>query len=290
MIVKIQNEILSVSIDTCGAQMVSMMDSLGTQYLWQGDEAYWNGQAPVLFPIVGSLRDGKTRINGKEYAMRRHGFARKSEFAVIHMERDSVTFSLRSNESTKKQYPFDFELKISYTLEFHQLVVSFDVENLGEELMHFSIGGHPAFNVPLQEGERFEDYILEFEQTENASCPLLRPDGLIDMGQRRELLHDTSTLALSHALFDDDALIFESLKSNTVKLCHRTKKHGVAMAFHAFPYLGVWSAPNAPFVCLEPWTGISTCTDENDELSEKRNITALASKQHFETAYMISLL
>ena len=291
MIVKIQNEILSVSIDTLGAQMVSMADSFGTDYLWQGDAKYWSGRAPILFPFIGKLRNGKTMISGEEYAMKPHGFARNNEFSLIHMDRDSAVFSLRSNHDIQKLYPFDFELKVTYTLEFHQLVVGFDVENMGEDTMYFSIGGHPAFNVPLYEGENFEDYVLEFEQTENAACPFLQPDGLIDMDNRRPVLQNTSILPLNHRLFDKDALIFDNLNSKTVKLCHRTKKHGIAVAYHAFPYLGVWSAANdAPFVCIEPWTGISTCTDESGEFSKRRGITSLGGHEYFETAFMISLL
>ena len=266
-----------VEVDSFGAELKSFTDMIGTQYLWQGDPKYWHGQAPILFPMVGRLREDKAVIGGKEYSMKRHGIARNLEFRAMTHDSSSVILSLTADEETKKSYPFDFSLMVSYRLEDCTLTTGFTVMNMGSEPMPFAIGGHPAFNCPILEGEKFESYSVIFEKPETVSCPRLDLEtGLIDLNERRQVLNGESSLELKHSLFDQDALIFEGLHSKKVQLVSRGSGRGVEMEFSGFPYLGVWSAlGNAPFVALEPWTGLATCLDEGDEFALKRGMKLL---------------
>ena len=170
MRIHIKNENESAAIDTLGAELVSFMGDDGFEHIWQGDKTYWGGHAPVLFPIVGALRDNRTCINGEWYEMKRHGVARHEEFTVTEQGEDYVTLQLTANEETKKQYPFDFVLTVSYYLTGSSITTKFTVKNADTKPMPFCIGGHPGFNIPIQSDEVFEDYDIVFEErkTRNA--------------------------------------------------------------------------------------------------------------------------
>lgn len=281
-----------VEIDTLGAELTSFSDVEGTQYLWQGNAEYWSGRAPVLFPIVGALRSGKTIINGKEYEMKRHGFARRMDFRCIMTTEDSAAFSLMANEETKKFYPYDFHLMVRYQLQDCMLTTEYTVMNMGDEPMPFAIGGHPAFNCPVLPGETFENYVVEFEKNETAYCPSMDlQTGLIDFSSTIPVLNDGKRIALNHSLFDHDALVFEHPKSSKVSLLSRLSGRGVELDFSGFDYLGIWSAlNNAPFVALEPWTGCATGTDEDDWMIHKRGMKLLESNQSAAYSYKITIL
>ena len=280
----------SAAADTAGAQLVSLRDAEGCEYLWQGDPKYWSGQAPILFPIVGSLRNNRTVVRGKNYDMLRHGFARRMKFERATSSGNSVSYFLKSNEETKKQYPFDFEFTVFYRFRKRTLSVGFTVRNTGSETMPCAVGGHPAFNCPLEKGERFEDYDVVFSREETVSCPRLEPEtGLLDLNNRTPLLREQSVLPMRHGLFAGDALVFESLRSNSVSLRNRNTGHGVRLGFADFPFLGIWSAANdAPFVALEPWTGCATATDESDDLFQKRAMTLLEPGQSRSVGFILS--
>lgn len=282
----------SAAIDSIGAQLVSLKNADGTEYLWQGNPEYWSGQAPVLFPMVGALRDGKTWIDGKEYEMKQHGFARRMEFELLDANQSSATFALRSSEETKQQYPFDFELKVTYRFFQSALTTEFSISNLGKIPMPFAVGGHPAFNCPLSQDEKFEDWAIEFEKNETANCPqVVKQKGLIDFGKRSALLNNEKTISLRHSLFENDALIFDSLQSRKVKLFSRKSLHGVEMEFEGFDYLGIWSAANnAPFVALEPWTGCATAEDEDNQFCRKRGMKLLEPLQSAIRKFTVTVL
>jgi len=292
MIICIGDKTGSAQIDTLGAQLVSLTSASGTEYLWQGDPQYWSGQAPVLFPIVGELRNGKTNINGKEYAMKRHGFARRMQFTKLSSTASSAVFSLQSSDETHAQYPFEFVLMVTYRFHESALITEFNVTNLGKEPMPFVVGGHPAFNCPLSGSERFEDWAIEFEQKETANCPKIDPEkGLISFDQRVSILKNENTISLNHNLFDNDALVFDSLKSKKVKLFSTKSGQGVEMDFSDFRYLGIWSAQNnAPFVALEPWTGCATAEDEDDHFANKRGMMTLQPQQNAVNRFTITIL
>ena len=257
MLIHIKNENESAAIDTLGAELVSFMGDDGFEHIWQGDKTYWGGHAPVLFPIVGALRDNRTCINGEWYEMKRHGVARHEEFTVTEQGEDYVTLQLTANEETKKQYPFDFVLTVSYYLTGSSITTKFTVKNADTKPMPFCIGGHPGFNIPIQSDEVFEDYDIVFEEKEEQKCPTLDMEScLIDFEKTNFELDDTDTIPLQHSLFYKDALVFENLNSTCVSLKSRQSGRGVMMEFSGFPMLGIWSAANdGPYVALEPWTG-----------------------------------
>lgn len=275
-----------------GAELVSLQDEAGTEYLWQGNPVYWSGRAPVLFPIVGCLREGKALAFGKPCSMKRHGIARKRTFRLLQQSEDTICFSLRADEETLRSYPFDFELIVSYSIQGRSLTTRFEVKNHGEEPLPYVVGGHPAFNCPLAEGERFEDYYLEFSHNELAELPLISPEnGLIDVEKRVLWMNEANILPLQHSNFYSDALVFDFLRSRAVTLKNKYNEKGLRVDFPDFAFLGVWSAANdAPFVAIEPWTGISTCSDEGDVLEEKRGMRVLRAGETGQNAFTITLL
>lgn len=267
---------LRVEADSFGAQLMSInLD--GREYLWQGDPKWWGKRAPVLFPMVGSLRNDAARCANGECHMARHGIARTVEHEVAQVGDDFVTFMLESNEESKKLYPFDFILRITYRVgDDNTLKQEFVIENTGDVLLPFVIGGHPAFNVPLCEGESFEDYSINFTRTWDCASPSATEDGLLDTEFTSDLLNGEKSIALDHSLFDEDAMIFIDVPDNTVELSGPSG-HGVRLVHKGFRYLGIWSAlGEAPFVALEPWTGHATACNEDDVFEHKAGMTLLA--------------
>ncbi len=288
MLYEITNGTLTAQVDSLGAQLVSLKGPQGFEYLWTGDPAYWREHAPVLFPIVGALRDGKTIIGGKTYEMGRHGFAKKMEFALKERSEGSVSLCLRANEETKQAYPFDFALFVAYTMTETGVSTRFTVENTGTGPLPFSVGGHPGFNIPANEEAAFEDYTIQFEKPESQTCPVIdMRAGLIDWTKEGFRL-EGAEIPLRHSLFYQDALVFEKLQSQRVKIVNKATGRGVEMDFSGFPMLGVWSAANdGPYVCLEPWTGCATLTTEGDQFQEKKGMTLLAAGD--KAAYQFSV-
>lgn len=249
----------------------------GREYLWQGNPEYWAGQAPVCFPLTGVLPGGRATAFGRECNMKRHGVARINPFSVFEACKNSITFIQRSSEATRAQFPFDYELKIKYTVNENTVTNEYIVTNTGDEKLPFVIGGHPAFNCPIDESERFEDYKIIFDKPEDKPC--LRPDyatGLIDLSVKEDVMKGSNELLLRHALFEEnDALIFENINSKSVILTGKSGR-GVRMDFEDMNNLLIWSAVGKPpFVALEPWSGISHCSDENEIFENKRGMTIL---------------
>jgi len=289
---KITNGMITAKFRTFGGELTSVCRS-GLEYLWQGDRAYWGGQAPVLFPIVGSLRNQQAvTASGKICRMERHGIARKREFTLNKESNQSISFVLHSDSETKKRYPFEFELEVQYRLDGKSLTTRYTITNADREVLPFQIGGHPAFRCPLKEGERFEDYVVEFEFPETADCPSPNPStGLVNLEQRRSILKNESVLSLSHRLFENDALIFDSLRSKEVCLRHSKTGCGVRMKFEDFDYFLLWSSSNGgPFVALEPWSGLAACNDESNLFDLKRGVTLLPPGEKKSFQYTIELL
>ncbi|MEG1886976.1 MAG: aldose 1-epimerase family protein [Oscillospiraceae bacterium] len=291
MLFELTNNKLYITINSLGAELMSLCDVSANEYLWQGNPEYWKGHSPVLFPIVGALRNNKTHINGKEYTMPRHGLARTNEFKLLKRFTDRAIFSLCSNEETKKSYPFDFELQVEYSLHDTTMTVTFTVINHGETVMPFGIGAHPGFRVPLSDDERFEDYKIVFAQKETCDTPLLDAStSLINPNNRKTVLENQDTINLTHDLFYNDALIPEQLKSRKVTLFSGVSGNGLQMEFGDFDYFGIWQSPDAPFICLEPWTSTATLSTEDDVFENKRGIIFLKPSEEKEFSYKITLL
>lgn len=272
--------------------MLNSLNKNNTEYLWQGDAKYWAGQAPVCFPITGVLPNGEMEAFGKRCTMKRHGVARINPFEVLEQHKNSVTFVQRSDENTKRDFPFDYELKIKYTINGDTVTNEYIVTNTGEDKLPFVIGGHPAFNCPLSNGEKFEDYKVVFDK--NITKPCLRPDhrtGLVNVYENFDEMHGGDTLSLVHELFEEkDALIFENCEAKSATLIGKSGK-GVKIEFQDMNNLLIWSAVgNAPFVALEPWTGLASCNDEDGLFEHKRGMTVLEKDETASFKFKITMI
>ncbi|MBM6675213.1 aldose 1-epimerase family protein [Olsenella uli] len=280
---------LSATIDAQGAQLMSLMLD-GGEYLWQGDERYWARRAPVLFPIVGCLRNDHAVSAQGEVSLKRHGIARLYEHAVVAQTPASVTYQLASTEKTRAAYPFDFRLNMTYAVADGRLTQTFAVTNTGSVDLPFTLGGHPAFNVPVpgDEGASFSDYELVFPEAWTARVPTIDERGLHDFSRMHELFRDSDRLRLTHELIDRLlTVVFVDVPGRSVKLVGPAG-HGVELDFEGFGYLGVWTASaDAPFVAIEPWVGCATAYDESDVFEEKRGTIALAPGASCEQSFSI---
>lgn len=290
MTYSISNANLTAVIDSMGAQLVSLR-SPAHEYLWVADEKYWHEHAPVLFPIVGALRDGRTHIGGSWYQMGRHGFAKRSQFTLSAQTESSVSLTLTESPETLAVYPFPFRLTVTYTLADSGIETAFRVENTGGAPLPYSIGGHPGFNIPVGEEAAFEDYTIQFHEDEEQFCPVIDLQaGLIDWSAQGFKLSGRE-IPLRHELFYQDALVFEELNSSSVRIINKATGHGVEMDFTGFPMLGIWSAVNdGPYVCLEPWTGCATLTTEGDEFVEKKGMAQLQPGETGEHKFTVNIL
>lgn len=284
---------VEATIDSMGAQLCSL--KLGnTEYLWQADPAYWGKHAPVLFPIVGSLRNKTATSAEGTCTMERHGIARINEHALAHIAADgsNVTFELTENESTLKAFPYKFQLNMTYAITGPStLSQTFKVTNTGKVNLPFSVGGHPAFNVPLEAGESFEDYEVRFTKPWTCTVPAVNAEGLADWQNTIELPQKAASIPLTHELFANDSLMFTDVPDRTLSLVSTKTGHGIKIDFDRFRYIAIWSAlGNAPFVALEPWTGYTTATNEDDIFEHKADITVLAPGNSFVRTFSMTML
>lgn len=291
MLIKITGTQGEAQVQLDGAMLHSLKKN-GTEYLWQGNKKYWSGQAPVCFPIVGALPDGKAEAFGKPCEMKRHGIARINPFEIETQCKNSVTFLQKSSDETRAQYPFDYELRIKYTIVGSTVTNEYNIKNIGRDKMPFVIGGHPAFNCPLEKGERFEDYKVVFDKPVNIPC--LRPNhktGLVDVNRQYVIMNGESELSMRHDLFEEkDALIFENIEAKSATLIGKNGK-GVRLDYQGMNNLLIWSAVGkAPFVALEPWTGISSCNDEDGTLENKRGMTILEPDEEASFKFEITMI
>ncbi|MCP4603521.1 MAG: aldose 1-epimerase family protein [Proteobacteria bacterium] len=279
---------MTIEIAKLGAELKSIVDNkTGIEYLWQADPTYWGRSAPILFPIVGRLKDDKYVVNDTTYRLPQHGFARDSMFNIVENRNDLTLFELRANLETKKTYPFDFSLKVDYRLEENRIETTYTVVNNGNGLMYFSIGSHPAFNIPFGDGT-YTDYFIEFEKNE----PLRRcglQDGL-QSAEPQRVLAQNKTIPLTDKLFDRGALVFKGLQSKNISLKNKLDAREIIVSAPGTPFLGIWSKPDcAPFICIEPWFGIADSVNSDHDLSKKEGILSLPPDQAFKTTYSITV-
>jgi galactose mutarotase-like enzyme len=280
----ISNSILSAKINHHGAELVSLqsIDSK-REYIWEGNPEFWGKHSPILFPIVGTLKDNSYQYQDKTFSLNRHGFARDFDFELISKETDKVVFSLQDNESTFNIYPFQFELQLIYTLKKSELIVTYKVINKDQKTMPFSIGGHPAFAIK----NKFEDYSLLFEAGEKLICYQLENDLLSDKTQNIELKNNQ--LPLTYSLFENDALVFKSLQSKQIRILENSTSI-LNFKFNDFPHFGIWTKINAPFICLEPWLGFADTTNANGSILEKEGIQSVESNSSKEYNFSLEII
>ncbi len=273
--IQIENNYLSISVNPKGAELQSIFNKdSNLEYLWSGDPNFWGKKSPVLFPIVGGLKNNSYQYNGASYELGRHGFARDMEFQLTSNLKESISFSLHANEETQKVYPFLFSFTITYAINKNKLSCTYQITNVDLKPMFFSVGAHPAFKVPLEETLVFNDYQLVFNSNETAPQWPLTSEGLI----KREPTHffeDNNTIDLNKNLFYGDALVFKDLKSTSISLSSNNSKHGFKFEYNDFPFMGIWSAKDADFVCIEPWCGIADHEDTTGDIKQKEGIHTL---------------
>ena len=289
----IRSNVLTVSSIAEGAMLTSIRAGK-TEFLWQGDPEYWSGQSPVCFPICGSLRGDAAHCGAGEVKnIKRHGFARFETFEKTAQDEHSVSYVLNSSPATKEIYPYDFRFTLSYRVEDNRLIFSYKVKNTGAVPMPFFIGGHPAFNCPLSEGESYEDYQIHFEEKEcaNLMYPLDSEPTLLDEERRRVILDDDRVLRLDHSLFQHDGLVFDNLKSRSLTYVNPKTGRGLKLDFDDFSNLVIWStAKPAPFVALEPWNGFSTKSSEDDVLEHKVNVQTAQPGEEKAYSFLVTVL
>jgi len=263
--ITISNEYLTATFSEIGAELKSLKYD-DKEYIWYGDPAFWTGSSPVLFPICSGLKDDEFIYEGKTYKMQKHGFARRSEFEVEQLGDATVTFLLSSANCPKDNYPFEYEFRITYTLRGKKVNVEYNIRNLTDGEMYFSVGAHEAYNCP----EGIENYEIIFDKKENLDAyqlvgPLLSYD-TVNYGK------DIATLQLDHSLFSNDCLIFKNLNSRSVSLVNKTTGQKIKVDFKGFDYLLLWTVPGAPFICIEPWCGVTDNVNTNKNLHENDSI------------------
>lgn len=287
--ITIESERIKATINPKGAELNSLvLLSLQLDFMWEGNPSFWSKHSPVLFPIVGGLKNNTYYYNDKAYLLSRHGFAREKTFVVEQQQSDSVTFLLTHDESTLAVYPFEFAFRVRYALLNTQLQVSYLVENPSEMPLWFSVGGHPAFKVPLVEETQYNDYLLSFNQAEDWLRWPLTPEGLVE-NTPVLIAEQTTDLALTKELFYEDALVFKNYRSDSVVLHTPKSAHSLRFGFAGFPYLGIWAAKNADFVCIEPWCGIADSVNHNQDITQKEGIIELGGNGRFERSWTVTL-
>lgn len=275
MLTTIQNDHMTVKIASRGAELQSISYG-GREILWQGDPAIWEGRSPLLFPIVGRLKDDKLKYNGREYILQKHGFGQILDYKPVENAGNKAVFLLESDADTKKSYPFDFALTVTYTLDGPVLTVAYEVRNTGTGKMYFSIGGHPAFICRM--GDK-----LVFEQAETAPRLMMNQDSYI--WEKRPFLQNSREITVTETLFEEDALIFENLRSRQITL--QTEGYDVRVVYGDAPNLGIWAKPGAPYVCIEPWYGTDDAIDADCTFDQKQGIVCLGEKEAFHYAFTI---
>lgn len=286
----LENQKLTISISSLGGELRSVKDRQGTEYLWQGDERYWKGRAPHLFPYIGRLTGDTYRYQGKEYQMDKHGFLRNTQLQAAEQTKEKLVLELTADEKTRQMYPFEFRFQVIYELSGDRINITFMVENQDEKAMYFGLGGHPGFFVPLDSGLAFEDYYLEFA----AACRPVQikfSENYQVSGEKEDYrLEQDRCISLRHGLFDHDAIVLEGM-DKTVELKSDKGTRSVRVSYPDMHYLGFWHAPktDAPYVCIEPWTSLCSRDGVVEDLETQPDLVCLEAGKVYRNAWTIEI-
>ncbi len=281
--ITLKNEFLTASFNEVGAELKSLVFG-GKEYIWEGRSEVWSGSAPILFPICGGLKDDKYTYKGKEYILKKHGYARFATFEIEDKTDSSVVFLHKSDEETRKSFPFDYELRVTYTLVDKTVKVGYSVKNLTGGNMYFSIGSHEAYYTP----EGIEDYDVVFPQNETLNAYVIY--GNLLSNQELPIIKDSNVLPLYDKYFTVDALVFKDLKSRTATLRNRKTGKAVQVDFPNADYFLLWHKPNSPYMCLEPWSGIPDIVGSSYDITEKEGIIALESGKEYNSVHTLNII
>lgn len=289
--IMLENDRLIIEINAAGAELSRIYSKQYQQeVLWNGDARYWKRKSPILFPIVGKLVDDETIIEDKKYILTQHGFARDMKFSLIHADEKSACYSLHWDENTLQYYPYHFELKISYTLTEQKVLVQWEVQNLDTRTMYFSIGAHPAFNIPYKGEDNISDYYIELRGKDTVEQYILHPPYI----DGKHIIEKPERITLTSEFFRNDAVVYGGVDS--LRLASYVNGMQIHIRFDDFPYVGLWSPYYeernmiAPFVCIEPWFGLADPTDSTKIFKQKPGILKLAQSEQFLAQYEIEIV
>lgn len=283
----LKNKYIKCHISSLGAQLLDLYDADNLNRLHDGNEAYWKGRSPILFPFISRFINGEYMYQGKTYKIGTHGFAKLKEFQLISYKENELILMLEDDEETLSVYPFHFQFLVRFSLKENQLLVDFEVLNVDEKKMYFMLGGHPGFKTPLYENEQYSDYQLVFENLENAKKNVL--DGNFLSNVYEPFLHDEKVIPLQYKMFNPDAYVLQGLTSHYVDLMSKNHNKKIRFYFHDFQILAIWSTLNvdSPFVCLEPWNGLRK---EIVPDLEKMGILELEPREQYTCGYTIEVI
>lgn len=279
----LQNDKCKVKISEVGAELKSMFCD-AAEYIWQSYDEIWNSSSPLLFPICGGLKDDKYKYNGKEYILPKHGFGRNVKFITEYVDNEKVILTHKSNDTTKLSFPFDYELRILYTLKEKSLSVVYQVDNVSQGAMYFSIGAHEGYYTP----EGIEDYDVVFPNVETLNSYILY--GNILSNQTMPIIKESTVLPLYEKYFTIDAMVFKDLKSKSAILRNRKNGKAIKLDFDFAPYFLIWHKPNAPYICLEPWAGLPDTVESDGDIAKKEGIIHLDKGQSYRAEHTITIL
>lgn len=281
----IHNEFLTLTVDTHGAEAVSLKNAAGEEMLWQADPAVWSRHAPILFPWTGKLPGGAFTHEGKSYKGGQHGFARDLEHTLLCAGGDTIELELCSNDEIKAQrFPFDFRLVSTFRLEGKTVHHTLTVQNTGVAELRFGIGYHPAFNVPFDAAHTNADYEFRFDQPESPVIIDARPNGLLS-GKNYYKWKNSAAIPLTEDLFDNDSFCMAGLCSKTLGIYEKDTGRSVVCDISGYPYTLIWSALKKPwhFVCIEPWRSLTGAEDDPQEWGERAAAACLAPGGEYST-------
>ena len=279
----LQNDKCKVKISEVGAELKSMFCD-AAEYIWQSCDEIWNSSSPLLFPICGGLKDDKYKYNGKEYVLPKHGFGRNVKFITEYVDNEKVILTHKSNDTTKLSFPFDYELRIIYTLKEKSLSVVYQVDNVSQGVMYFSIGAHEGYYTP----EGIEDYDVIFPKAETLNSYILYGNILSD--QTIPIIRESTVLPLYEKYFTIDAMVFKDLQSKSAILRNRKNGKAIKLDFDFAPYFLIWHKPNAPYICLEPWDGLPDTVESDSDIAKKEGIIHLDKGQSYRAEHTITIL
>lgn len=281
--ITIKNEFLTAAFCEKGAELKSLVYN-GTEYIWEGRSEVWQSSCPLMFPICGGLKEDKYTLNGKEYTLQKHGYARQKTFEVEKQTEDSVVFLHKSDDETKVSFPFDYELRVIYKLENKSVKIEYSVKNLSDETMYFSIGSHEGYYTP----EGIEDYDVIFPQKETLDASVLY--GNLVSEQKLPIIFESDRIPLYDKYFTVDALVFKGLQSRSATLRNRKTGKEIRVDFPDSKYFLLWHKPASPYICLEPWAGISDSVGSSYDITEKEGIIALESGLEYRNTHTINII
>ena len=291
--IEIQNDLLSVRINFKGAELSSVFNKKEkVEHIWQADASVWARHAPILFPIVGQVKEGKYQVDGEEFSLGQHGFARDRIFVLEEITKTAVVLKLESDDESLKIYPFKFNLFVKYNLDGSKLNITYEVVNTDNKDILFGIGAHPGFTVPFNSNTKFEDYYLEFENEETADKLLLSTNGLLSGEVHDKFLDVSKIISLKYETFSKDALIFEKLTSSHISIKSKESNVSLKVGIKDFPLLGIWTMPgkDAPYICIEPWYGVADSESSTGRFEDKKAINKLAVNDKFKMNFYIEIV